>query len=100
MSATLAIKGATLSDAIEAIKTHYGDIPVKTVLRDNLYLFFIDAPDKYYQNYIAQLGKNAFVMDLPAAEKCEGVRMATVKEPDYTLVTPEFFKKITSIDGK
>ena len=49
-----------------ALRKKYGsdrEIYTKWYAGDQLMLYFIDPPDKYHQNYVAQLGQAAFVMD-------------------------------------
>jgi len=58
------IPNATLGQCQTAIKNKYGDIEIftKCYTNEQLTLFFIEIPDKYYQNYIAECGKAGFVM--------------------------------------
>lgn len=64
---TITIKHYTYEQCIEAIKKYYGDVPIYTHFfsMDDLMCFFVEPPDKYYQNYVGQAGKAAFVLDIP-----------------------------------
>ena len=55
------------AQAEQHIKDIWGDIKLYKhyFAMDNLYAWFIDKPDKYYQNYIAQMGKANLVIDYP-----------------------------------
>jgi hypothetical protein len=67
MAKDLVYKNNNMStgEAEKLIKNEYGDVVLTTKYysMDNLTLWFIGEPDEYYQNYIAQMGSNALVIN-------------------------------------
>ena len=65
MDKTYPNNGMSYEEAEKLIKQEYGNVnlTLKHYSMDGLTLWFIGEPDKYYQNYIAQMGRAALVIN-------------------------------------
>jgi len=64
MSKLYPSKDLSILDAERLIKKEYGDVVLtdKHYPLDNLTLWFIGQPDKYYQDYVAEMGSTNLVI--------------------------------------